>query len=177
MGWSIDYLPIKQPELLEAFFLVVGKALYLANAFEAKCRFVLRVFKLAQLYEESGDASAVMSLAQALKDRMLGQTINGLTNFPDINSEDIALLEKAKDARNFIAHEGANFGYLSSISAEEVHERVDRLRKEVGELAAGDNIVSRWVYEIEEKERAPLEIQKTYPERVRQWVFGPFELT
>jgi hypothetical protein len=177
VGWSLGYLPPKEPELLDAMFLAVGKALYLANAFEAKCRFVLRIAKLAQYRAESGDASAVMSLAQTLKDGMLGRTINDLNAFPEITLADIALLEQAKDARNFIAHEGAGFGYLSSISAQEVYEQVDRLRREVDKLVAGDNIVSRWVYEIEEKEPAPLEIQKTYALRVRQWVFGPFELT
>lgn len=177
MGWSLNYLPPKEPELIDAFFLAVGKALYLSNAFEAKCRFVLRIAKLAHHYEESGDASATISLAQALKDKMLGQTINGLGAFPEISSTDITLLEEAKDARNFIAHEGANFGSLSDISAKQVHEQLDRLREEVGKLTTGDNLVSRWVYEIEEKEPAPQEIQNTYAQRVQQWVFGSLNFT
>ena len=38
MGWSLSYLGLKEPKLLDEFFLAVGKALYLASAFERKCK-------------------------------------------------------------------------------------------------------------------------------------------
>src|SRR5436309_6382 len=151
MGWSLDYLPVGEPELLEQFFSVAGKALYLATFFEAKCRYVLRIAKLAHAYEDTGDASATMALAEVLKDRMLCATIKDLKGFSEIKAADIDLLEKAKDARNFIAHECADLGLLSSVPARSIQEQLRRLREHVVVLAAGDNVVSRWVYEIEEK--------------------------
>lgn len=172
MGWSLSYQRPKEPELLDEFFLAVGKALYLANAFESKCRYVLRIAKLVHHFEQTSDASATWELAQALKDKLLGPTVGELKGFPEIKPTDIELLEKAKDSRNFIAHEGANIGYVHSASAKQIHEQLARLRKEVETLVSGDNVVSRWVYEIEEKEPAPVEIQKVYPKWVEQWVFG-----
>jgi len=38
--------------------------------------------------------------------------------------------------------------------------------------AAGDNLVSRWMYEIDQKEPAPTAIQRLYPEWVDRWIFG-----
>ena len=172
MGWSLSYHPPKEAALLDEFFLAVGKALYLANAFESKCRFVLRTAKLVQHFEETDDASATMEFAKILKDKMLGQTISELKGFPEIRPDDIAVVEKAKDARNFIAHEGASFGYVDSASAKHIKEQLEHLRREVAVLTAGDNVVSRWVYEIEEKEPAPRLIQEAYPKWVEQWVFG-----
>ncbi len=172
MGWSLSYLPPKERGLLDGFFLALGKALYLASAFEEKCRFVLRIAKLADHYEQTGDTSATLALTQALKDKMLGQTIAELKGFPEVRPTDIALLEKARDARNFIAHEAANIGYLHYVSAEQIHEQMRRLRCEVEVLVAGDNLVPRWVYEIEEKEPAPGRIQKAYPQWVDEWVFA-----
>jgi hypothetical protein len=177
MGWSLDYLPIREIELLEQFFLAAGKALYLATAFEAKCRYVLRIAKLAHHYEETGDASATMALAEILKDKMLFATIKELKGFSEIRVADIDLLEKAKNARNYIAHECAGFGPLSGIAERSILERLGRLRHEIGVLAAGDNIVSRWVYEIEEKEAAPRDIQNTYVQRAEQWVFDEVDRT
>lgn len=40
MSWSLSLHEFRQPELTEALLLVAGKSLYLANAFEAKCRSV-----------------------------------------------------------------------------------------------------------------------------------------
>ncbi|MBF0551325.1 MAG: hypothetical protein HQK60_12405 [Deltaproteobacteria bacterium] len=177
MGWSLGYLPPKEPELLDAFFLALGKALYLANAFESKCQFVLRIAKQVYHYKAYDDSSATMAFMQSLKDNMLGQTINELKLFPEFTPADIALLKEAKEARNFIAHESADLGYLSSISAKQLWEHIDRLREEVDKLVAGDNLVSRWVYEIEDKEAAPREIQKNYAQWVQQWIFGSFDFT
>lgn len=177
MGWSLDYLAMREPELLEHFFSAAGKALYLATAFEAKCRFVLRIAKLAHHYEETGDPSATMVLAEVLKDRMLCATIEELKGFSEIKATDINLLEKAKDARNYIAHECANFGPLSGIPARSIHEQLGRLREQIVVLAAGDNVVSRWVYEIQEKEAAPRKIQSTYVQRIEGWVFDELDRT
>lgn len=172
MGWSIGYKLPKEPELLDKFFLAVGKVLYLASAFESKCRYVLRIAKLAHHFELTGDSSATWELMQALKDKLLGRTIGELKDFPEIKPTDIELLEKAKDSRNFIVHESANIGYAPDASAEDIHKQFSRLEQEVDVLISGDNVVSRWVYEINEKEPAPVGIQKVYPKLVKQWVFA-----
>jgi len=172
MGWSLGYSAPQEPQLIDEFLLAVGKCLYLASAFEGKCKQVLRMADIAILYEECENASAAMALANALKDKMLSSTIKDMKAFPNFQVEDIAVLERAKDARNFIAHESASIGPLHDTSAQHIHERLARLRTELEALAAGDNLVSAWVYEIEEKEPAPRGIKAAYPNWVKNWVFG-----
>ena len=170
MGWSLAYSVPEEPQLIEEFLLAVGKCLYLASAFEEKCKCVLRAAKIATTYEEHDDDAAAMVLAKAMRDKLLAPTIADLKAFFQV--EDIAVLERAKDARNFIAHESANIGPLHHASAPHIHQRLARLRTELEALAAGDNLVSAWVYEIEEKEPAPQGIKAAYPDWIRNWVFG-----
>jgi len=158
--------------MLDELFLAVGKAMYLANSFESKCHFVLRIAKLDNWFKETSDASATWKLAQTLKDNLLGQTIRELKSFPEIKPTDIELLEKAKASRNFIAHEGADIGFLWSASSKLINEHLVRLRQEVKILVSGDNLVSRWVYEIENKEPVPMGIQMVYSKWVDKWIFG-----
>ena len=95
MGWSISYnLPVKEPKLLDEFFLAVGKALYLASNFESKCQFVLRIAKLANHYEQNEDTSATIELARVLKDKLLGSTINELRALPETTTDEISMLER-----------------------------------------------------------------------------------
>jgi len=53
MSWSLDFHLPREPELLEAFLLALGKALYLACGFEAKCRWVLQMAIIADHYKVS----------------------------------------------------------------------------------------------------------------------------
>jgi hypothetical protein len=172
MGWSIGYLPPKEPELLNEFLLLVGKALYLSTVFEAKCKYVLRIMKIATYWEETRSVAATEQLIQTLRDRMLKTTITQLERFSEFNETDIEALLKAKDARNFIAHECANIGELSTASAMIILGQAELLRQHVEFMAAGDNLVSRWVYEIEEKEPAPTRIQREYQAVWRDWLFA-----
>lgn len=171
MGWSLDYQPPKEPELLTALFLAAGKALYLASSFEDKCQWVLRIVTITTHYEATGDGSAAIELARAMKKKMLGPTIQKLKDPLEFTAGDLETLERARDARNYIAHESAKLDPLSSVSAEIIIEKFARLRVELQALIVGDNLVSRWVYEISEKELAPRGIQEAYSSWVLEWVF------
>jgi orotidine-5'-phosphate decarboxylase len=188
LGWSLGYLPPpKEPELLDHFFLAVGKALFLASNFEEKCRFVLRIAKLVhepgllrrilalQKRADMGDASAATALVKALREKTLHQTLSDIRGLSEVRAADVVLLERGKEARNFIAHEVAVLGTLPGVRATQIHDRIALLRSNVEALTAADNVVSRWVYEIEEKEPAPRAIQEAYPRWAVQWVFKDFD--
>jgi hypothetical protein len=172
MVWSLDYFPPQEPEYLDRFFLSVGKSLYLASEFELKCQQFLNILKIATHFKKTKNASACMELAKALKDKLLGPALKELKGFPGFTSMDIAKLERAKDARNFIAHESANIGALSFATEGIISERIVRLRTALSALVTGDNLISAWMYEICEKEHAPHGIHSEYPEWVSRWVFG-----
>jgi hypothetical protein len=42
-------------------------------------------------------------------------------------------------------------------------------------LGAGNNLVSRWLYEIEEKRAAPLAICQNYAAWIDDWILGSYE--
>jgi hypothetical protein len=172
MSWSLNFQAPREPELLDAFLLAMGKALYLACGFEAKCRWVLQISVMAEHLEAGGDWQAAQELGRALEVKRLGGAIKGLGNLPEVLPADIALLDRARDARNAIAHAIAELGPVSGISARTLAERTEKLREEVAALVAGDNLVSRWCYEIEAKEHAPKEIQERYPVWVADWLWG-----
>ena len=95
---------------------------------------------------------------------MLGKTIQGILAHDDIGDRAAvtAVLEKAREARNFIAHEGMAVGLMAGLRAIHLSEHVARLRSAISDLAVGDNLVSTWCFEISEKEPAP-SIKDYYP--------------
>jgi hypothetical protein len=97
-------------------------------------------------------------------------TINELSDFPDCNANDIRQLDNARKARNLISHKGAAIGDLSAVSNDPVYRHLDILREQIRTLASGDNLVSRWVYEIGKK-AAPKAIRRKYMGMVDKWIF------
>lgn len=172
-GWSLDYQGANNLPRIEEFLLAVGKALYLATAFESKCRGILQIARLIRnLKEASDDFDAALELTRAMRDKLLADTIRQLATFSELKAADVAVLDRARPARNFIAHEIADLGPLSGVSTNVLSDRTARLRSELAILVEGDNLVSRWIFEIEEKRPAPRGIQEQYPGWVSGWVFA-----
>lgn len=171
MGWSLGYLPPREPKRLDEFFLAVGKTLYLANGYEAKCRWLLEVVRMVDALQDGNDLDAAMMICRALKEKTLASTLAEVYGSPVVHAEDIESLEAARHARNFIAHEAALLGHISAVKTQQLDERMLLLRQSVSSLAIGDNLVSRWIYEIGEKEPAPSTICTEYPKWIDAWVF------
>jgi hypothetical protein len=106
----------REPELLDALFLSVGRALHLANAYEDKCQYVLRIGNLITAHQ--GDAAMTFeeAVASVPADKLLGGTLHGLASHAMSRTMDMDTLHKARQARNWIAHEGASIGGIWSRS-------------------------------------------------------------
>ncbi|MFY1671281.1 hypothetical protein ACN27G_15110 [Plantactinospora sp. WMMB334] len=174
MAWSLSLHEFRQPVLADALLLAAGKALYLANSFESKCRYILRIMNLVQVIE----SDPVLTLEQAIsglpQDKMLGATMNDIVTHP-IGGASADLLHNARRARNLIAHEGTPAAPIWDLSRRSIIEHAARLRAAVADLAAGDNVVSTWCYEIEEKMPAPRDFKAAYPDMVTNWAFGDLD--
>src|SRR4051812_38310297 len=118
MGWLIGNHGPQEPELLEHFFSVLGRSLYVANMFEQKCGGVLNYARFVNAFKNVPveEFDATFELVEAMKKKMLAGTIAEIKTSAPIKQEDIELLEKAKDARNYIAHEVGRIGYIWSAS-------------------------------------------------------------
>ncbi|MEB3960169.1 hypothetical protein OKJ48_07890 [Streptomyces kunmingensis] len=177
MGWSLNYLKPREPRLLDALFLSAGRALHLSNAFESKCQYVLRMANFA----EAAQADPVLGLQELIDglppDKMLGGTLRDLAN-TSLGSQtaNFEALDGARKARNFIAHEGASVGSMSSVTRDHILENAVRLRTAVAQLAIGDNVVSQWCFHLEEpNEPLPRILMDAYSTMVDGWVFGHFD--
>lgn len=172
--WTLGYQRVRESALVDDVLLAAGRALHLANAFEVKCSHVLRMANMAAVSEDDPVAALEEVISRVPADKMLAGTLHDLArHFTNPNTADIDALNKARLARNFIAHEGAGFGYISSIGRRELLKHAVRLRDAVADLARGDNVISLWCFHINEpREPAPTELFASYPEMVDHWVFG-----
>jgi hypothetical protein len=92
MGWTLSYLPPNEQELVDAFLLSVEKALCIANGFESKCKYVLRVITLTDAVQAGTDIHAAGELARKIQEKLLGETIRLIGSSPEITPADLATL-------------------------------------------------------------------------------------
>jgi len=75
MSFSLGYRTTESKELTDAVLLACGKSLYIANAFEEKCRYILRLANLISATETHRGANLHDIFDYLPKDKLLAQTI------------------------------------------------------------------------------------------------------
>ncbi|MCL7493198.1 hypothetical protein M8I34_17575 [Streptomyces sp. MCA2] len=173
MSWSLSLLKPREPELLDALFLSVGRALHLANAYEDKCQYVLRVGNLIAAHQTDPAMTLQEAVASVPTDKLLGGTLHSLASHTMGRAMDMDTLHKARQARNWIAHEGASIGAIWSVDRDHILQHAVTLRTAVTDLALGDNIISQWCHGLAEPhDPPPTDWINGYPDAVDTWVFG-----
>lgn len=172
MPWTIDYSEPQHPEVLDGFLLAVGKALCLANNFEAKCGNYLSIVAFTDALREGKPKDDAIALAKKAHTQHLGRIVKGLKASGDVRDDEAFVLDRARDSRNYIAHEGGNLAELFRAKPDRILRALAALYPHVLNIARGDNIVSTWAYEVSEREPAPRALQEEYVEMVTTWVFG-----
>ncbi len=172
MGWTLHFQPIRNSRADDAL-LTLGRALYISNAFEDKCRYVLRMINLVEKIRSDPVLELEEAIAQAPKDTMLDPTLQSVGQLLPVAGEQAEVLAGARRARNYIAHEGGLFSIHSEANAD-LCERLELLRRAVRDLAVGDNLMSGWMFQITDwKEPAPKMLIAAYEGVVDRWVFDP----
>lgn len=162
MGWTLHLQPIRNP-WADPALLTGGRALYVAQAFEGKCRSLLRFGYLAQGVGSDPIASLEDLIARLPRDQLLGPTLTSLASLLPEAHEHREVLSSAREARNYIAHESVLFG-IHSQGWEELAERMAELRRQVRILVDGDNLVSTWSHHFHERgQPTPTELKEAYP--------------
>jgi hypothetical protein len=77
MAWTLHFQPIRNPRADDAL-LSLGRALYISNAFEDKCRYVLRMINLIDKINGDPVLKLEEAIAQVPKDKMLDPTLQRL---------------------------------------------------------------------------------------------------
>ncbi|MEU4275320.1 hypothetical protein AB0F57_10260 [Streptomyces tanashiensis] len=171
-SWSISLLKPREPELFDALFLSVGRAL-LANAYEDKCQYVLRVGNLITAHQADPAMTFEEAVASVPADKLLGGTLHSLAAHAMGRTMDMDTLHKARQDRNWIAHEGASIGAIWSVDRDRILQHTVKLRAAVTDLALGDNTISQWCHGLAEPhDLPPAGWINGYPDAVDTWVFG-----
>jgi hypothetical protein len=172
MPWTLHLQPIRNP-WTDAALLAGGRALYVAQAYEEKCKTLLRFGHLVEGIQ-ADPVAGLDDLIRALpKDRMLKETLDRLAHILPSAAEHAQVLQKAREARNFIAHEGVRFS-IDDSQASDLLDRLRGLRAQVQLLASGDNLVSAWLFNVEEPyELLPRWLIDSYNSMIDEWVFAP----
>jgi hypothetical protein len=180
VGWIVGYKPPLDTKLLDAAMLALGRALYLCSSFEGKCRIVLQFMHFEErIKERTTSNDPVGALDELFSDlprtKMLAGTIKDIATRAELigmTEEEREVLTKAKDGRNFIAHDAKNIGTLDSVTRQHVAEFIAKLRAAVADVAAGDNFISELVYRIEERREPIPYAAVNYVDVIDLWVFG-----
>lgn len=174
IGMWLDYRLLSPTE--DALLSSVGRAIALAQNFEANCKFVVMTVELGKVLQEGTVTSLedARPFVEQLLKRMLGCNVNRFGQLGVVSPGQVSTLAAAREARNYIAHEAVEPLTVGS-RAITLAKRVDRLKCEVLALAEGDALVSRWSYVIQEKEPAPIVWAGEYASAVSGWVLEPIQ--
>jgi hypothetical protein len=171
MSWPLALIGPKDPELTDAALLAAGKALYLSNCFESGCYDILRVCRLLSYLDTHQPADWSEAVLAVSKKKLLHATIEELETFPVVGEEDVAILQKAREARNYLAHEGAFPGFIWCADTHHIQRHLETLRTTVADLAMGNHVVSGWRYEFDEQQPVG-STMALFPKLAVRWVFG-----
>lgn len=168
-------LPSKYDVLQITFLDSIGRALTLAHHYEAVTKSILGWFLLSMKVKDKqlNTADDMVNFLNGFKTPMLGGTIKDLGMNFSISKDDIDNLNRAKNARNYIAHEATTPIWASSNSAKFIKAEFAVYLEHVKALAKGDNIVSGWHYMFEEKEPLLPGLTNEYEQEIISWVLEP----
>lgn len=193
--------PVDYSDEQSAYLAALGRAMALAQNFEHNCRFVFGTLDVVQAHESGEKLSRDerRSHARKLQKRSLGAALRGRDGDTDFTADELATLNAARAARNYLAHEAAVAAIYvppksgkrtlrevvtgdadpASIARERVEMTLEQLRigvaafePAVRALAKADDLVSRWAYAIQEKD-AHSASPSWYVATVVEWILEP----
>jgi hypothetical protein len=158
----------------ETYLTAIGRALVLAQEFEDFCKHVLIVVEVVRDIKSGKqvDFDYWAKHPEKFVEDSLGKAVRkfGHGNVYQFDLAKVDVLIKAKDARNFIAHEAVRFNVWRENS---FRKYLPEFKSKVRDLANGYNLVAGWAYSIEGKEPPPQKIAADFIEEAVQWVMLP----
>jgi len=158
-------------EFENAFIEAVGRALCIAQNFESNCRSLAILLDAKNSQGKSPNQIEFQELIEKLSKRMLAGAIQQLGKHFPIPEQIEKLLEEAKDARNWIAHDSMKVLFDLSNLDERLSADLRELREKVRNLAIADGMVAAWCFGISEGEAVG---SNGYEEKIESWVFSEF---
>ena len=154
----------------DSIYSAIGRALTLATHFESSCRGLVGILQLKTTPHEILESpTGIEEFSAELYRRSLGRNISTLVPTQD---DFRLLLDKARDARNEIAHEIA----LGIEDQEGLERNEDFLLRRIRELslilAEADRAVCFALTVVTHDHMPNNNFLKEYPEKIARWVCG-----
>lgn len=172
------------PDLVPAFFTTCGRALYVAQHFERNLRVVAAALDVRSAPASgefpSLDENKLNEFFETKLKRPLGKVIiSGLPKhtpqflIEDFKKHMLPALDKAREARNRIAHEFLFGIERMEVTSDVFGQMVESLREDVRILADADFSVCCMIQGFN---RAPIPTRRErYVNKIVSWVFAPNE--
>jgi hypothetical protein len=170
--------PVEYTDEQSAYFAALGRGISLAQNFEHSFKFVFGTLDLDKAYEENKLVAGGewRAYAKKLMARSIGTALTARRKDPWFSDEEFTVLENARIARNYLAHQAAEAGlYIPPKSGKRKLREIilatadtagiEKERKEmlvtfmseallpfegaVRAIAEADNMVSGWSYMIQ----------------------------
>jgi len=154
----------------------LGRALYFAQVYESNCRVLASLLDL-----KSGnvvlpsDDNERQEVIQNLWKRNLGNNLKHLKNSYHLPTDIFSILDKAREARNFIAHEIC-LGINDTIESDKGRSQlIEIIKKNIEKIANGDKYVCL-IIQMMTKEPIPnAKYFEEYPKNISKWVCEVYE--
>jgi len=160
---------------VEQYLSTVGRAMYLCRNFETNFKTAIVWLDLATAHKAGklplSKETLMKSYADKFLSQMLGHSVRRLKEEFHPSEYTLETLNTAKDSRNVIVHDATSA--IINAKPETIKKAATMLHEHVVKVAVGDNIVSAWHYEIQNKKQPPQKMTASYVEDVVEWVFKP----
>ena len=168
---DIFFFPPKGAPWSQPCFVSLGRLLALSQRVESHCRTLALHIKLRLAGPSPLESEAALrAFSESLWKQTLNEHVTYLTNFYGSEPELHAILDRARIARNEVAHEVSlgfeHWAYDESLMLEER----DRIRELAVTLARADHLTCT-IASVFSKEPLPVgDAYRKYPERLVEWV-------
>jgi len=166
----IDYDPRNRTEFSDECYAALGRALFVAQHFEVNCKSLVTLLDIGSKVIPHDDPEFTRVITE-LWNRSLGSNL-GVMRLCGISADAYAVLTKAKEARNRIAHE-VTLGIEGKIEQDlGRNEILNELATAVRDIAEGDKIVGLLIQSVTHEPGPSSSYLHDYADKVVKWVCG-----
>jgi len=167
---------------LNQYEALYGKLLILCQKYEKTCKEIVKWLNLAvSIDQKEFDflSDEHMSYAEKLDKLFLAGSINALDkNLKlDVSEQDINLLHRGRESRNWIIHSSADLVFNKVYSSRDLWinaELHNLISGHLKNIIRADFVVSTWSFEFHEKELSSFNDIDKYTEMISNWVLSDF---
>ena len=159
---------------LDDVYGIVGRALFMATRFERNCRELGTLVKLKASAHLMVDDQTLGELCHRMQGKVVFKHVKDFANDIESPLELVQLLHKAKNSRNYIAHDLAqNFEQIEGVAPAEAQRIItDDIEPHIRNLAVGDCLVLYAVCQVRGDDIPSGQELEGYVNAVVKWVCG-----